>query len=275
MSDHPPLSEGRDTLAENEAFQIRYQSFRVIFALLMREMTTSFGRSKLGYLWAVLEPVGGIAVLTLGFSLLFRQPPLGNSFALFYATGFIPFACYTNTYAQVSSALKANKTLLFYPAVTFADAIIARVLLVVITQFVIWVIVLGGILLLEDTGAHLDIPRIGISFLAAIGIGTAVGLINATLFELMPSWQQIWGILNRPIFFLSCIFFLFDSMPAGVQKFLWWNPLVHVIGTMRSGVYSEYAGDYISWLYISGFSLVLAVIGLLNMRALNRFIMNN
>ncbi|MGL4823127.1 MAG: ABC transporter permease, partial [Plesiomonas shigelloides] len=266
MTDRASPSESEDFLHKSDEFRIRFQSLRVIFALLMREMTTSFGRSKLGYLWAVLEPVGGIAVLTLGFSILFRQPPLGDSFALFYATGFIPFACYTNTYAQVSSALKANRSLLFYPAVTFIDVIIARVLLVVLTQFAIWTIVISGILLFENTGAHLDISRIALSFISAIAVGTAIGLVNATLFELIPSWQQIWGILNRPIFFLSCIFFVFESMPPGIQTFLWWNPLVHVIGTMRDGVYSEYAGDYISLLYVIAFALVLAVIGLLNMR---------
>ena len=33
------------------------RSLRVIAALMMREMTTTFGRSQLGYLWVVLEPI--------------------------------------------------------------------------------------------------------------------------------------------------------------------------------------------------------------------------
>lgn len=272
-----PESPSETNLPDHEPgdYGLRFQSIRVIFALLMREMTTTFGRSKLGYLWAILEPVGGIIVLTFGFSLLFKDPPIGDSFALFYATGFLPFACYTTTYAQLVSAVKANKPLLFYPAVTFIDVIMARIILVTLTQMTIFTIIFGGILALESTGAKLQIGLILLSMLSAVGVGVGVGIVNATLFEIVPSWQNIWSILNRPLFFLSCVFYAFDAMPEKMQKFLWWNPLVHVIGKMREGFYAGYEGGYISMLYVATFSLVLIVIGLINMRASNRFIINN
>ena len=38
---------------------------RVLFALVMREMTTRFGRSSAGYLWALIEPAAFIALLSL------------------------------------------------------------------------------------------------------------------------------------------------------------------------------------------------------------------
>ena len=47
---------------------------RTLVALVMREMSTTYGRSALGYLWAILEPVAGIMLLTAIFSLAFRAP---------------------------------------------------------------------------------------------------------------------------------------------------------------------------------------------------------
>lgn len=55
---------------------------RVLHALMLREMITRYGSSRLGYLWALLEPIGFIAMLSLIFSQISNSPPVGRSFAL-------------------------------------------------------------------------------------------------------------------------------------------------------------------------------------------------
>ena len=57
----------------------RFQRLRVIFAMVVREMGTRFGRSAGGYLWALGEPLGGIMMLAIAFSLALRSPPIGTS----------------------------------------------------------------------------------------------------------------------------------------------------------------------------------------------------
>ena len=46
------------------------QRLRVIFALIVRDMNVKFGRSVGGYLWAIAEPLGGIVLLAVAFSLV-------------------------------------------------------------------------------------------------------------------------------------------------------------------------------------------------------------
>ena len=62
----------------------------------------------------------------------------------------------------------------------------------------------------------------------------------------MPSWRQLWSIITRPIFLVSCIFYLFDALPVWVQNILWWNPLIHVTGLVRRGIYPGYDASYAS-----------------------------
>lgn len=258
-----------------KTYKIRFQTPRVIFALLIREISTTFGRSSLGYLWAILEPIGIIAMFTVVFSIVFRNPPLGNSFLLFYATGYIPFAIYNAGQAKISSCISQNKMLLFYPAVEYVDVIVARTILIGLTEFTVALIVFFGVIIMYDTGARPEyLPLFGALFLALM-LGASVGLINATLFEIMPSWRSVWHILSRPMFFISGLFFLYEDLSKTIQDILWWNPVLHIISLLRRGMYPEYEAEHASVLYVVFISIIIAAIGLINLRTSNKFIMNN
>ena len=51
----------------------RLASARAIGALILREMSSSYGRSPGAYVWAILEPVAGIALLSLVFVLTLQR----------------------------------------------------------------------------------------------------------------------------------------------------------------------------------------------------------
>jgi len=66
---------------------------RVIHALIIRETRTRFGDSKLGYGWALLEPIAHILMLSLVFAVMMRgRPPIGDEFFIFYYTGIIRYS---------------------------------------------------------------------------------------------------------------------------------------------------------------------------------------
>ena len=248
---------------------------RTILALMLREMSTRYGRSPGGYLWAVLEPVGGIAVLALGFGLVMRAPPLGSSFILFFATGMLPFTLYMELDGAVSRSLRFSKALLAYPAVRWIDAILARFLLNVLTKLVIIGIELGGIMLMNDTRTILNIGAILTALSMAAALGLAMGVMNCALDGLFPAWDMIWGIITRPIFLASGILLLYRDMPGHVQEILWWNPLLHVVGAMRAGFYPMYDSSYVSPTYGFGVALALLAMGLLLVRRHHLYILND
>src|SRR5690606_29731202 len=119
------------------AGRVRFQRLRVLFALVVREMGTKFGRSAGGYAWAIAEPLGGILLLAVAFSLALRSPPLGSSFILFYSTGIIPFHLFNGLSKGVSGAVSSNRGLLTYPVVTPLDAVLAKALLSFLTLFMV------------------------------------------------------------------------------------------------------------------------------------------
>lgn len=244
----------------------RFASLRTVLALMLREMSTTYGRTPGGYLWAILEPVAAISLLTAIFSLGFRNPALGVSFAMFYATGILPFGMFNDIAAKLGQALNYSKQLLAYPRVTFVDAVIARFAISVITQILVSYIVMTAIVFLFETRTTLDFVKIAKAFAMASFLGLGIGTLNCYLMKRFDIYQRIWSVATRPLFILSCIFFLFDTIPQPYQDYLWYNPLVHVVGMARSGFYGTYDALYVSELYVCGVALVTLVLGLLLLR---------
>ncbi|MFD0982093.1 ABC transporter permease [Tropicimonas aquimaris] len=253
-----------------------FKTARTVLALMMREMQTTYGRSPGGYIWAILEPVGAIAMFTLviAVGLKIRTPSLGSNFPLFYATGFLPFSLAMSTARKISSSLRYSRSLLQYPGVQFTDAIIARFLLNFLTQLMVFFILMVGIHVLFDLSTIRDVPAIAMSLVLAAIFGLGIGTMNAFLFSISPLWDSAWGILTRPLLLLSCVLYIFEEVPWQYQDVLWYNPLVHIIGMMRRGFFATYDATYASPVYVLGVGMVFLVLGLLFLYRFHRDILN-
>ena len=244
----------------------RFAAGRVVTALVLREMATRYGRSPGGYVWAVLEPVGFIAILSVAFGLVMHTPPLGRSFLLFYATGFLPFHLYQSLHGTISASIRFSRPLLMFPAVTWLDAVIARFVLNLLTGLVVIALVLGGVLVVERVAVLPDLPALVVALGLTAFVGLGVGTLNCLLFGLFPLWETIWGIAMRPLILISGVFFLVEDLPRAVQAVLWFNPLVHLIALMRGAVYPTYASQYAAPLYPALIGAVALGLGLLFLR---------
>lgn len=249
-------------------------ALRSIGALVLREMSTRYGRSPGGYVWALLQPLGIIVLLAFAFSLLQKAPSLGTSFLLFKATGMLILQIFLNLGNSVGQSLSYSKALLFYPRVSWIDAVIARFLLNTLVVLCVTVIILTGIMVFESIRTVLDWYRIILSIVMTATFGLGIGCLNCFLFMRYPVWQNIWGIVTAPLFLISGVIFLYEDLPPLAQNILWYNPLLHLTGLMRDGFYPVYTPTYISIAYVGAWIMVPMVAGLLLLRQFNRDLIN-
>lgn len=236
---------------------------RSIVALILREMGSTYGDSPGGYVWAIIQPIGMILMLAAGFSLIITTPSLGNSFLLFYATGFLTYDIYHQLMQVALGALKYSKAMLAYPRVIWLDAILARFFLNALTSLTVFCIVITGVLMFIETRSVISIQPIIIGLLICMLIGLGVGMVNCLLIGLFPIWKVIWKVLSRPLFLASGVIFIYEDMPSAVQDILWWNPILHASGLVRSGFYPNYHANYVSLVFCFGSALILIAFGLL------------
>jgi len=253
----------------------KFRTLRTIFALILREMSTTYGRTSLGYLWALLEPVAGIFLLTLVFSLTFSSPPLGPNFALFYASGLLPFMMYLDVSNKIATAMRFSQPLLFYPGVTFMDALFARMILNSMTEILVMTLVISGIIIGMNVDVILDIPQLLLGIVMVVCLAAGVGTLNCFLLTIFPIWERTWAILNRPLLVVSCVLFPLDSVPQPFRDWVWWNPLTQIIGQVRSGIYPTYEASYVSVPYVLGLSAVLFVAGIILLDRYKSYLIND
>lgn len=241
---------------------------RVLFALVMREMVTRYGRSAGGYIWAIIEPLATIALLSAVFSAISRHPSLGTNFPLFFATGYGIFHVYKDISASVSAAVQSNRSLLTFPRITMLDVIIARFLLQSVTSIMAFSAIMAGLLIYYDIHMPLDFRAIfaAVAYAALLGIG--IGALNCVLFAFSPTYQRVFNLVNRPLFLISGVFFIYEDVPADLQQYLWWNPLIHVTATMRTGFYAEYHATFVSPVFVLLVALTTLTLGVLLLRLL-------
>jgi len=251
----------------------RAASLRTITALILREMGATYGRSPGGYVWAVLEPALGLMLLVLIFSTGFRTPPLGTSFAIYYASGLLPFYMFMMTAVKVQQAINYSKQLLAYPRVTFMDALLARFILSVLTQLVVSALLFTVILAMFETRTVLRIGTLLNAYAMSAALGFGIGVLNCLMVSRHALWQTVWSVITRPLVLISGVIFLHDRIPEPYRTWLEWNPLVHVVGEARRAFYYSYVGEYVDPVYAYGVALICAVAGLLLLRSYYRDLM--
>ncbi|WP_376092754.1 ABC transporter permease [Roseomonas sp. CCTCC AB2023176] len=243
---------------------------RVVGALFLREMKTRFGRSRIGYLWAVLEPISHVAVMSFVYWAINRRAPVGDNVILFFVTGVLPYFLFQKTAQHLGGAIRGNHLVLRMPLVTGLDLVVARALLEAATWVAV-VLLIFGFLILSGRAALPEQPLVcALAAFVTFAFGFGVGTINAVLMTVWKSWVLIYPMLTRPLYHFSAIFFFIDRIPANLRDWLSWNPLTHAVGWFRVGYVEAYGSVTLDPAYLIKWTVGAVIIGLCMERAAQR-----
>lgn len=234
----------------------------VLFAIFVRELGARFGRFKLGYFWAILEPVAMVSVLC-GVRVLFGNDDIeGLDFPVFFASGVLGYLLFQHIAIGSLGAVEANHSLFNYQRVKPSDTVLARALLEVIIFLATALVIFLGLAWLGYTFHWRDtllfFSALGGLMMVSLGLGFALSVIG-------PLWQEskkVVPVLLRPMFFISGIFFSANSLPERWKTWALLNPLLHSSELMRRAMFEEYTSEEGSLTYLCLFGLVTLFLGL-------------
>jgi ABC-type polysaccharide/polyol phosphate export permease len=230
--------------------------------LIVRELRTRFGRYRLGYLWAVLEPAAHVVLLSLIFAARGRSDLAGIDLPVLIITGIVPFLLFRSTVIRAMSAVEANSGLFGYRQVKPFDAVLARLIL----GGVIYLLVLALLLLGATYFGYRVAVRDPLTALAALGLlagfAAGCGLIACALACRFEETKRVVPVLLRPLYFLSGVFFTLDAIPASFHGYLLWNPVLHAVELFRASTVAIRAESHGDFGFLALAALVAVFIGL-------------
>lgn len=259
-----------ETVRRYVLFQGLSIQFRVIGALLLRELHTRFGRDNVGYLWVVLEP-GLLAVaVTLIHVAMASRTGFGLDPVPFWIAGYTPFCMWRGIVLRADVAIESNRTLLYHRMVTIPDLLLARGILEFASTIMALAIMLGFAWLV-DVG---NLPDRPILMLAGLGqlwwLSFGVSLVVAAASEsssVVPKFVHPAVYLSLPV---SGAFFLMKWLPYSIRGYLAWSPLISPFEQIREGQFALFDSNYVNPAYVIGWSLVLTLIGLVAINVTRR-----
>ena len=267
---HLPPVRSRPPPAAGFVAACRLQA-RIVLSILLREMRTRFGRSRLGYFWAVVEPIGHLATLGSVFSYLNHgRPPLGTDLYVFYITGLVPYLMFSHVVGELMPLLSSSGAVLSLPIVRQIDVIAAKSLLVLATDGLVAFIMMAAFTLMGRPGLPADLLPCMMALGAVWLLGVGFGTVNMIIVEYFPTWETIVQALLRVMYFGSGIYYSPLAMPSWLRNVLTLNPVLQCVEWFRSGFFAQYEPHWLDIGYLFSWIVGLMLIGFALLRTLRR-----
>lgn len=231
-------------------------------ALFLREIKTRFGKYRLGYLWAALEPMAHMLMLLTIFGYIMQRTMSDISFPVFLINGIIPYFVFSNISKRSIGAIEANQGLFNYRPVKPIDTIIARVILETAIYAVVYVLLMAIVGWFGENFEITNLITLITVWILLVLFSSGMGLLFMVIGKTYPETEKFIPIIIKPLYFISCVMFSLNSIPKEYWPYLRWNPLLHAIELCRASVIPGYSTEGVSLGYLAFSTLVVLFIGL-------------
>ena len=236
----------------------------VIYALLLRELSSRFGKSRGGFLWVLVEPIAHLMIPVLMFGFIRQRLMPGVEYPVFLVYGFLPFLLFKAICLQIVDGVNAAQGLLSYRQVLLMDVFVAKAMAHCVIQAVVFGLVLTGLAMFGyDVLPPRPVELAGVLALAAV-LAFGLGVLFAAVASLIPDTRPVIHVMFMPLYFVSGILFPVTRFPDDWVRWMAINPVLHLVELSRvMGVDGYEPMKYTSVLYPVALALVATIVGLM------------
>jgi ABC-2 type transport system permease protein len=217
-----------------ELLRDTYRYRELIWALALKELTLRYKRSVLGFVWALLNPMLLMLVLTVVFSTIIRMKV--EHYPVFVLSMLLPWTFFSQSVSYASESIVGNADLikkvrvakLVFPVAALVSNMIN--LLLSLIPLVLIVLVTGQPF--HWTWIYLPVPLLAL-ILATMGATfffAAANVYYRDVAHIVQIVLQVW-------FYVTPIIYSLDFFPAQYRIFFKLNPLLYVMNGFRLSVY--------------------------------------
>lgn len=240
---------------------------RVSVAIAKREIEARYRTHRLGLLWVLMNPLVMLGVYTFVFGIVFKtkltlreDEPLGV-YALAVFAGLLTFGIFREMASRAPTVIVSHRhfvTKMVFPLEALALSELLSALFNFAVGMVVWT--LGYIVILQEvpTWHAVLLPVLLLPVcLAGLGISWLLSSLGTFLRDLASMIELVIIVL----FHMTPIFYNINRIPEPWHSILLYNPMAHVVQSVRAVLLEHRSPDWPWFLGALGISVVIAVVG--------------
>jgi ABC-2 type transport system permease protein len=217
-----------------QLFREIHQNRELIWSLALKELRVRYKRSALGFIWALLNPLMMMVILTIVFSTITRIAV--QYYPVFLISAFLPWTFFSQALSYSVESIVANAELLkkirVAKSVFPLAALIANVINFLLSLMPLLLILVILRFPLHWTWLYLPVPLLGLFLFTA---GCAFFFAAANVF--FRDVSHIVQIVLSGWFYLSPVLYSIDFLPQRYQFLLRFNPMLYILNGFRMAIY--------------------------------------
>lgn len=251
------------------------EQFDVVGALVLRELQTRYGRSNIGYLWMIGEPL--LLATVIGGLHAFKPGHMGGGIppVAFTLVGYCLFIIFRGIFNRAESTLESNLPLLYHRMISPLNLSIARAVVESAGCIATFVLLYG----LAILAGMAELPIRPLDAMAGIGwliwLSFALGLNVTALTQDRPTLGRLVHPISYFMMPLSGAFFAISWLPVYLQDIMNWNPMANAFEIIRYGMFEGASDRHLFPGYLTACCAFLTYAGLIGIRRVrNRIHLN-
>jgi ABC-2 type transport system permease protein len=234
------------------------KNWELIWALALKELRVRYKRSALGFLWALLNPLMMMVILTVVFSTIASMPV--DKYAVFLISALMPWTFFSQALSYSVESIVGNGVLLQKVRVTQSVFPVAAV----VSNLLNFFFSLGPMILillvlrfpLHWTWAFLPVPLFAL-FCFTLGCGFFCAAANVFYRDV----SHVIQIVLQGWFYLSPVMYSLEFLPGKYRGFFKLNPMLYLLDEFRVPIYYGQIPSVASIALSMGIGLVSLYIG--------------
>lgn len=244
-----------------------WRNRRVAHAISKREIEARYRTHRLGLLWVVMHPLVLLGVYTFVFGLVFKttltqraDEPLGvYSLAIF--TGLLGFGIFRDMATRAPTVIVNHRhlvTKMVFPLEALALSELLGALFNFGVGILVWAV--GYVVFIRELPTwHVVLTPVLLLPVCFAGLG--VSWLLSSLGTFLRDLSSMIELIVTVLFMMTPIFYRIDRVPEPWHSFLMYNPLAHVVQSLRAVLLEHQQPD---WPWFAGSmvaSLAMAIFG--------------
>ena len=238
----------------------------LIGMFVRRDLATYYKQTILGPAWFIIQPLLTTIVFVIVFSGIAGLETGGVAPALFYLSGIVPWNYFADSFVQTSNTFVANQTIfskVYFPRMVLPVSVVAGNLVKLLIQSFLfaslWLYHLPGGQI--DPSASLLLAPPCILLLCLISLG--FGVLSSGLTSKYRDLQFLIGFAVQLGMYGTPIIYPVSILSPTLRTVMWFNPLSHIIETLRHGFLGIGEVSWPGLCYSLGFAIGLLLLGLI------------